>query len=75
MYRDCGANPLHSPNNVCLTLTAIGETLSWKARGCALTNDFEMWVKIPLGESNTAYLTLTADWKQSRGEQEEMAHI
>ena len=47
----------------------------WEARGCALTNDFEMWVKIPLGESNTAYLTQTADWKQSRGEQEEMAHI
>ena len=46
----------------------------WRARRCALTNDFEMWT-IPLGESNTAYLTLTADWKQSRGEPEEMAHI
>ena len=33
MYRECGANPLHSPNNVCLTLTALLETIAWKARG------------------------------------------
>ena len=32
MYRECGANPLHSPNNVCLTLTALLETLTWEAR-------------------------------------------
>ena len=36
---------------------------------------FEMWVKFPLGKSNTTYLTLTANWKQLRGKQEEMAHI
>ena len=65
---------LRSANPVSLTLTALLETEGLEASGCALTNDFEMWVKIPLGESNTAYLTLTADWKQSRGEQEEMTH-